>query len=1039
MWKKRIGLWMVVILLGTQFFNAFGFDSQVRAEAIEKSTNIITSVTMSVYENGVQVTDSVYKLSSTVKLNYNWSVPDGNNYAAGDTFTFELPEGFVLEKDFLNKKIMIDGEVLGHYDIIKGNPNKVILTFTGEVGEYFDVKGAIEVETRFDTTKFTDTVPHTIKFPINGGAEQEITVRFKPEVKSTIEKNGVAVGTNQGNFNAKQIKWTVDVNKVMDSVYGAVVTDVIPTGLALTNISDVKVSKLNVALSGGAVSPGAPLNNSQYSASLVGNTLEVKFITPDSITPITEAYRIEYVTDVIDDTKITFVNTATFKGTNTGPFSDDASVSIERGVLLKKFDLDYKSVTQDTYWAINYNYGERSISKADAKLSDYYSDSQVFVPGSMKVFKVDFTKSKDNPDKVLVNDYTVSENTLTPKAGLKNFELSFNNNISNAYRIEYQTRAIDRIEKATKVENTVTTVVNDVYKGTADRTLNQDIISKWVGQANYADKTVSWTIKINSDKKVMDNVAIKDIFPNKGLEFTKVGFVIKDDTGKIVDPSLYTLDDSKPTEGFTIKFKSPIDKTYTIAYKTYFNNDWLKNSNGTVYDWVKNEVKFLNRATIEWNDPSKPTDTKTITVESTFDPDSRVKDNGYKNGSYDAQTKEIAWEIGINYNSKELDKAVLVDTLEDKQQLIEESIKVYELSIESSGNPKVGKEVTVTSSSNPKLYSVDYNKTTKLLKISFNDKIAKPYLIKFTTSLKDQVVENEKIKNTAKLSDNGVPVSKDLKSEVNIPYGGKNDQYVTKTGVQDPKNETKLNWTLKINYNQSLVEDAQITDNPDANQMFLPESFRLLPTTISAKGEVSESGPALTQGADKDYTLEFSKDDKTGAEQFILKFNHTIEKPFILKYDSIILEAKNNGKISNSVKFSGNGSQIGTQSKDSSVTVVFSDSSGIGQGTRKELAVKKVDAADNSKVLEGAIFNLYRVSGSEEVLFSTSIPTDKDGKTVFKDLRPGKYFLQEKTAPIGYIKDSNKYEVKFSSTTVTDMTVTNQKIVTPTTAPTTAP
>ncbi len=169
-----------------------------------------------------------------------------------------------------------------------------------------------------------------------------------------------------------------------------------------------------------------------------------------------------------------------------------------------------------------------------------------------------------------------------------------------------------------------------------------------------------------------------------------------------------------------------------------------------------------------------------------------------------------------------------------------------------------------------------------------------------------------------------------------------------------------------------------------------------------------------------------------------MKFNNSIEKPFILKYDSIILEAKNNGKISNFVKFSGNGSQIGTQSKESSVTVVFSDSSGIGQGTRKELAVMKIDAAD-SKALEGAIFNLYRVSGSEEVLFSTSIPTDKDGKTAFKDLRPGKYFLQEKTAPNGYILDPNKYEVKFSSTTVTDMTVKNQKIVTPTTAPTPTP
>lgn len=78
--RKTIGAWLVVVMLITQFANGFGFMTKVKADGTEITDPLITSVTMSVYDNGVPVTDVVYKQGAEVKLTYNWELPDNHNY-----------------------------------------------------------------------------------------------------------------------------------------------------------------------------------------------------------------------------------------------------------------------------------------------------------------------------------------------------------------------------------------------------------------------------------------------------------------------------------------------------------------------------------------------------------------------------------------------------------------------------------------------------------------------------------------------------------------------------------------------------------------------------------------------------------------------------------------------------------------------------------------------------------------------------------------------------------------------------------------------
>ncbi|WP_054939352.1 collagen binding domain-containing protein [Paenibacillus ihuae] len=309
MYKKRMAVILSLLLIFIQGAYSYGFSTKVNAAEI--SDNIITSVTMAVYDNGVPVTDVVYKQGAEVKLTYNWELPD-STYKGGDTYSFELPDKFVLASDINGTPLIFDGVPLGHFDVLKGSPNKVVMTFNDDIQSYFGVHGSFTISTKFDKSKFTETTVQQIVFPIDGG-NQTVTLTFVPEVTSTIAKSGVPTGSNKDNLNAKQIIWTVDVNKVLSNVYGATLTDIIPAGLALVNPLDVKVYNLNVKLDG-SVTQGAELDDSRYAVTTPAGKLNVAF----NDSPITGAYRIQFTTDITDGDKTSFTNSAAFQRFQSG-------------------------------------------------------------------------------------------------------------------------------------------------------------------------------------------------------------------------------------------------------------------------------------------------------------------------------------------------------------------------------------------------------------------------------------------------------------------------------------------------------------------------------------------------------------------------------------------------------------------------------------------------------------------------------------------------------------------------------------------------
>lgn len=94
--------------------------------------------------------------------------------------------------------------------------------------------------------------------------------------------------------------------------------------------------------------------------------------------------------------------------------------------------------------------------------------------------------------------------------------------------------------------------------------------------------------------------------------------------------------------------------------------------------------------------------------------------------------------------------------------------------------------------------------------------------------------------------------------------------------------------------------------------------------------------------------------------------------------------------------------------------------------------IKKVDADDNSKVLEGAVFGIYGDAACEGEAIE-EIKTDEEGIALSGELTPGTYYIKELQSPEGYdlITDVYMVEIVAGQTTPVDLLFKNPATDTP--------
>lgn len=896
-----------------------------------------------------------------VHFKFTWAIPNdvAAEINAGDYYTFTLPDTVKVTQ---NQTIALDP-----YANVEVNTNGTIkFVFTDAVHEHSNVHGTLEFDTQLNAEDIDGPGDITIKIPFEDNIPP-VDVNVKPAVDSTIEKSGHF----DKEFNPDFIYWQVDINKALDTIDHAVVNENFPTG---TTYQSVKVYKVKVDLYGEVYPGSEELVTSGYTVDSAGN---VTFTTP-----IQDAYRLEYTTKIDEDAKPenggnkTFENTATLDADGT-ELPAKASVASAYGKLLNKQSSNYNPETQTSEWTVKYNYGEKNIAKEDATLYDEFSDSRMkLVEDSVQLNVVTFNADGSEVlGRQLVSgvDYKIE---LTSNG----FDIIFLHDINYAVKIKYQTTLTGIIDDNVTVNNSIHTDTGD-NSNSSGGIVQQNVI-KTVGTADYDAKEVAWQIDVNKNHYWMENWQMTDQL-SPGLTLLPDTFVMKDMVtgGTLVENQDYSLVYDEPSRQFTVKFLNTYqvrtDHDFRITYKTSFNTsvDGIDDPNRT----------FPNNGTTTWTDESG--DTHSSSDGATFDPNDSAKYDGFKNGSYNATTSRITWEIGVNYDSKELENATLVDPIIGNQQFVPGSVKIYHYTVNPDGSIQKGDEIdnygdfTIIEPS-------EINNET--LTVRFPDEESAAYIVEFKTSLNGEIIEPT-YDNDAAFT-NGDAAPHHLTAEVSVQNGG---DFVNKSGYQDE--EGFAHWSITVNPSGSTLNDVVVTDHPSSNQAIDKNSIVVYRTVVKPDGSIVKN-PYLPLKEGTDYSVSITTDPSTGEQELQIAFLHQIKSPYIIEYRSFVfISNAPEQKLTNDVTVNGNNEVTINDGADTTVDVVVLNGSGTAVGETGGISFQKVNG--DGEPLTGAKFRLWN---KDKTIALREGTVNANGELTFGNLPYGDYILQEVEAPEGY-------------------------------------
>lgn len=968
-----------------------------------------------------------------VKMNLHWSVPDDLDLQEGDFYQFKLPDAI--------KYAPQQGKMGDYASYTIDAEGKVTITFNKNVENASDVEGDLNysqyLKEELVPGKVVIDVPNSGKIP---GAE----VQIKTINGSAIEKSGNYDKTPNPDY----VTWNVDVNRSMDIMTNAVVTDAFPKEVAFDKADDtVDVYPLAVNLKGDQATPDTdhPLkraaNDDPADAGAdywVDDNGTVHFINALA-DKNQNAYRIVYKTKIKEKPSptgaVNWKNNQELKLTNTAGLTTDeqpkertakTTVTTQFRPGLDKGAPAYSTSAgkQNYTWTIKYNYRQDNLP-ANAYVQDTLGPDQIYV-GEPTVVPITFTQKGTDPTQfndvvgtplVPGQDYDYTTGT-DPVTGKPTFKIVFKNeNQGQAYRITYQSHYTKVVDDNTDVSEQLTNNV-ETDEGYTDhgqgKPYNDGIIKNIAWDVrDYNNRMVKWTVDLNNSRYTMDNLVFTDNL-SKGFKLytpdpDETNTTLKNRVLTVTDMDMtpqkkltlgkdYTIEDKPTGDGFIIKLMGDYESTkhkINIAYWAKFDTSVFDPSEAL------DQKKFYNQGQADWEtDTGKHTST---TDNKPFDPIPPFKENGQKNGSYDSLSKEITWTTAVNYNQQTLKNAAITDPLEGDQYYLPGSAKLYKVTIQKDGTyaPAQPGEADEVPADEFTLTASDGSTAGGTVKVTLPE-TSDAYVLVFKTTLKGTVIEADYDNvSTFDNYDGDTKVSHDLPARVSVKNGG---NHMEKTGVQDKSNNNLVKWQLIINKAQSTFNEFEFTDNPSPNQVIDEDSIRIIGAKVDADSNVT-ADPSVVLKKGEDYDLVVTTDPLTGKQEMKVTFipqgpdKIAIDQPYFMQYTSAINTSKATDTLSNDVSFSGTGKTIvdGEVHQDTPVVVSGGDSS----GKSGSVLLRKV--GPNGEVLAGARLILWRLDSNKKLFLPYRIGvTDENGEVKFGNLRLGDYRVTENVAPPGY-------------------------------------
>ncbi len=915
------------------------------------------------------------KVDDYIEFYFGFDLPEEvrAQMKGGDYYEFDLPKEFTFSQ---NKTIPLTDENGITYANVEVDVNgHVKIVFTDDVQNASNISGSFEAGGKAVETEIPAPGPIDVDTPFVDG-DPGTSIIIKPDVDTTISKEGHFNRTP----NPSEVIWNVDVNKAMDTVDGATVTEHFPDGLTYES---VKVYKVDVDFDGNVIDGSeTEVPASEYTVDSTGN---ITFTNS-----ISSAYRVEYTTSIDDDVKpgdeggtVNFKNTADFGGDDTATIPAEASVVADYKPALVKGQPNYNATDQTFDWTINYNFNEKNIKQTQASITDSIGSGMVLENDSVKLYKVTFD-DKGNPVESGTPLVEGTDYELTPKSDGSGFDVKFLTDVDYAVNVHYTTQVTDEIDSDTDFTNSVEdgSGNQDSESGHA----KQQGLVKEKGDVDYTNKQVEWKIAVNKNNYSMENWKLTDTF-SEGLTLLTDQFTITDTTTNtaLQEGTDYTLEYNADTQTFNVEFIGSYVETsdsFLIDYWTGYDAAYLSTD----------MPQFSNDASADWTSTTDNTK-KNPSSDADFKPNPAASANGFKSGDYNAVSKLITWTLGTNFENDPLENETITDPITDNQKYVPDSLKIYQYTVDQDGNHIKGAEITGTEKTAFEVNepSESNNQTLTInLPDSAEDATNNRYMFEYQTSLVGEVIhEQGSYENHANVTGDS-HVDYTIKGQVSIENGG---SYAQKEGVQD--DDGYVDWSVTVNPSQSTINNVVVKDNPSTNQVIDPASIAVYATTVDTAGKITK-GELVSPNF---YTAEVTTDNETGEQHLTVTFNEQLETAYILEYKSMVFldEGTTSGSVSNDLTIKGDNVETIDGEDSADVDIHTSDGDGTAVGTLGKVTLQKTDEA--GQALTGATFELWDAK-NQQVLRSGTI--DASGDITFGSIPYGSYLLKETKAPDGY-------------------------------------
>ncbi|WP_164214952.1 Cna B-type domain-containing protein [Virgibacillus sp. YIM 98842] len=919
--------------------------------------NIIDGIKL-IRDDGTEYEEGdLLELDEDLRLELDWSLPNGHEYLAGDTFIFQLPEQLNIYNELTGD---LDG--FGTYHVT--TDGEVTFTFGDRIENESVVKGTFWVDTELNEQTIKSTTEE-LAFTMNEDVIERFTIDIKPVNGQAIQKNGQPVG---GSFNTEEIEWTVVVNTTRESLENAVVNDPILEGQELV-VDSIDLKEAEVNLQGEVIE----ILDGEVSFSDESTEEELKLELGNT----NKAYQLTFRTKMKEAEKdtegwTTYQNTAYLNSDGKNQVQSGASVAVERPESLVKTSTAFNKTDRSVEWEVNANFTEKELS-AGTEIVDEFT----FTVGDEEVEDV-FEISLDNIDVQQVDSFDNNGEADETQDAKDLFDISISGNnvtftlreaTNKAFVIKYKTAAKEGAYITD--DGTISNIVGiDGKSATSSQDVVQQVGAKSNSGINYEDKTIDWTITVNGDSQNLNGFILTD-------DFSGTGQKLVDDSIEIVpeatDADINLNPEGIPDgEGFIIDF-GDIDKPYTITYQTKFTYD---------FGGTDEKPNFTNGVHLSYT--TADNNKYELDIGDSVDPNEETKSNGAKNSSVNNETKEITWMVDINYNQLNLDNAQLVDEIAVNQSLVDGSVKIYPTTITRDG------EILVEENEVDK-FEVDV--TENEINIDFNN-IDQSYRVVFVTKDKDGIYNSDEIyENTAQFKPREGETH-NLSANATLSNQG---EFLGKNGFHNI-DEWTIDWELTVNQSKSSLTDVTVKDDlGDGTLQILLED--------SIKVTKADSDDVLVEG--EDYEVELN------GNAFSVTFPGEITDTYTVTYSSYILADKTEHISNEAVIESVDEIITGTTESEETVEVRISTGGGSGEGTTAGLVLEKVET-DTDRPLEDIAFTLIRTVGNQDIVVREGT-TNEEGKIHWTGLQYGVYTLEE-VIPDGYSGEETQ-EIKLSSDT----------------------